>query len=454
MILISGEALIDLIPDPDLDGRYDAVLGGSPYNVAIGLARLGGRASFISRISADANGEALAARWSRRASISRWSRATLDPTTLAFVMRGTAQTGSRYSFYLDATAYDGPWPFPEDLAGRRQASACRVVLGGRTRHGERVVAAMDAARAQATISFDPNMRPFVTPDRTRSRALVERQARLASIVKASEEDSSGSIPAAPVEETLQAWAAMGPRFCIATLGGRGRARLSRERADRRRAAKGRRSSTPSAPATASCRRCCSRWTAMARWAPARRRRRGKARGLAAISPPAPRRSPAPARAPIRRRLAEVETADLIERRGDPPACCGAASGGAKAGVKTETRIARHGLDRDAPRSRARDPVAAPRHLSPDPDDGDVDRPSHHRRRALYRRAAARLVPARCCRATPRRSRCSRASSVRSSASCCCSASPGRCSTTCSAACGMRCGTPASGSTIPCASNSR
>ena len=40
MILISGEALIDLIPDADEEGRYDAVLGGSPYNVAIGLARL------------------------------------------------------------------------------------------------------------------------------------------------------------------------------------------------------------------------------------------------------------------------------------------------------------------------------------------------------------------------------------------------------------------------------
>ena len=37
MILISGEALIDLIPDPVKASAYDAVLGGSPYNVAIGL---------------------------------------------------------------------------------------------------------------------------------------------------------------------------------------------------------------------------------------------------------------------------------------------------------------------------------------------------------------------------------------------------------------------------------
>ena len=61
MILISGEALIDLIPDPTKASAYDAVLGGSPYNVAIGLARLGSQTAFVSRISADGNGEALAA---------------------------------------------------------------------------------------------------------------------------------------------------------------------------------------------------------------------------------------------------------------------------------------------------------------------------------------------------------------------------------------------------------
>ena len=61
MILISGEALIDLIPDPERDGRYDAVLGGSPYNVAIGLGRLGAPVAFVSRLSKDPNGEALAA---------------------------------------------------------------------------------------------------------------------------------------------------------------------------------------------------------------------------------------------------------------------------------------------------------------------------------------------------------------------------------------------------------
>ncbi len=69
------------------------MLGGSPYNVAIGLGRLGGRASFISRLSADANGEALAAALvAAGVDLSLVARDP-RPTTLAFVMRGTAQTG-------------------------------------------------------------------------------------------------------------------------------------------------------------------------------------------------------------------------------------------------------------------------------------------------------------------------------------------------------------------------
>jgi fructokinase len=221
MILISGEALIDLIPDPEKDGRYDAVKGGSPYNVAIGLARLGARASFITRLSADANGENLAA--ALLAGGVDLSLAARDPrpTTLAFVMRGTARTGSRYSFYLDATPFDGPWPFPLAWpAGARHLHVGSIAALD-PRHGERVVEALAQARAHASTSFDPNVRPLVTPDREAVAALVERQARLSSFMKASEEDLQWLYPGRAVEDTLRAFAGMGPKFCIATLGAEG-----------------------------------------------------------------------------------------------------------------------------------------------------------------------------------------------------------------------------------------
>ena len=221
MILISGEALIDLIPDPVKQNAYDAVLGGSPYNVAIGLARLGSKTAFVSRISADGNGEALAAGLAGNGVDLAFVLRDKRPSTLAFVMRGTAKTGSRYSFYLDATSFDGPWPFPATWPEGGRHLHVGSISAIDPRHGERVVEALKVARSHATISYDPNIRPLVTPDQPAVAALVERQAALANVVKASEEDLQWLYPARSVEDSLAAWAALGPRFCVATLGERG-----------------------------------------------------------------------------------------------------------------------------------------------------------------------------------------------------------------------------------------
>jgi fructokinase len=144
----------------------------------------------------------------------------MRPTTLAFVMRGTAKTGSRYSFYLDGTAYDGPWPFPAEWP-----SAARHLHVGSfaavERHGQAVVDAMRLASSRATVSFDPNIRPFVTPDREAIGPLVERHVSHARVVKASEEDLEWLYPGRGTEASLAAWARSGPRFCVATMGERG-----------------------------------------------------------------------------------------------------------------------------------------------------------------------------------------------------------------------------------------
>ena len=230
MILISGEALIDLIPDPIKSSSYDAVLGGSPYNVAVGLSRLGAATGFISRLSADGNGEALAASLAENGVSLGYIARDSRPTMLAFVMRGTAKTGSRYSFYLDATAYDGAWPFPTEWPKDAHHLHIGSIAAIDARHAQSVLAALAAARPRATISFDPNIRPLVTPDRDSVASLAEHEVSLAHLVKASEEDLEWLYPGRPIEETLAAWAKSGPGFCVATMGERGAvAMLGKER---------------------------------------------------------------------------------------------------------------------------------------------------------------------------------------------------------------------------------
>lgn len=218
MILISGEALVDLIPDRVKDGAYDVVLGGSPYNVAIGLGRLGAPTAFVSRLSRDANGEAFAAMLAKTGIDLSFIARVPEPTTLAFVMRGTAETGARYSFYLDSTSFDGPWPFPTQWPAGARHLHVGSISALDARHGESVVAALSEARKDATTSFDPNIRPLVTPDRAKVIALVERQLALASFVKASDEDLSWLYPDRDPEASIADWARRGPSFAVVTRG--------------------------------------------------------------------------------------------------------------------------------------------------------------------------------------------------------------------------------------------
>ena len=170
----------------------------------------------------DPNGEDLAAALVAAGVDLSFVARDAKPSPLAFVMRGTAQSGARYSFYLDATAYDEVWPFPKIWpAGARHlhvGSFCAVDhVAWRKLGGE----ALASARTFATTSFDPNIRPMVTPDRDLVLPAVESEVGLSSFVKASEEDLAWLYHDRDPEATLAAWAQAGPHFCVMTRGGAG-----------------------------------------------------------------------------------------------------------------------------------------------------------------------------------------------------------------------------------------
>ncbi len=221
MILVAGEALVDLIPDTAKANGYDAVLGGSPYNVAIGLARLGAPSAYVGRLSNDPNGEAFASALAQNGVSLDYAARDARPSPLAFVMRGTAATGSRYSFYLDATAYDGAWPYPWPWPTAAKHLHIGSLAAVDPRHGASALAAFQEARQHGTTSFDPNIRPLVTPDRDAARALVEQEIAEASVLKASEEDIEWLYPGRALDDVVADWAGRGPRFVVVTRGGDG-----------------------------------------------------------------------------------------------------------------------------------------------------------------------------------------------------------------------------------------
>lgn len=222
-ILVCGEALVDLFVRTDEVGlKSETVLGGSPFNVAIGLARLGVSSSFLGGISSDAFGEAIRARLlAETVDLSHAVRS--DRLTTISVVAIDAAGHPAYAFHGENKADreirvdDLPQALGEDVTA--------IVLGSYTLAVEPVASShLALARREAgrrLISIDPNLRPSVTPDLAKWRGQFAKFLPFATIVKASEEDLAVAFPGVDHRDLAQMWFGLGVRLCVVTCGARG-----------------------------------------------------------------------------------------------------------------------------------------------------------------------------------------------------------------------------------------
>jgi fructokinase len=215
MIVVAGEALIDLVPrGTGALAALQPALGGGPYNTAVALGRLGSPAAFCSRVSYDAFGEALLDRLRETGvDVSSVQRGA-EPTTLAVATVG-ADGSAAYSFYVDGTAdrlFTAPAALPP---GTRAVSfgTCSLVLEPGASAYEEL---MRATAAQGVFTaLDPNIRAGLIPDADAYRARFKSWLPSVSLLKLSEEDAQwlGGTP--------QEWLAAGPAAVVITRGGDG-----------------------------------------------------------------------------------------------------------------------------------------------------------------------------------------------------------------------------------------
>jgi fructokinase len=215
VIVVAGEALIDLVPQGAgaLVGLLPR-LGGGPYNTAVALGRLGSPTAFCSRVSSDAFGEALLAGL-RDAGVDVTSvQRGGEPTTLAVASIG-ADGSAAYSFYVEGTA-DRLFAAPAQLPDATRAvsfGTCSLVLEpGASAYEELMRTA--AARGVFT-ALDPNIRAGLIPDADAYRARFKSWLPSVSLLKLSAEDAEwlGGTP--------REWLASGPAAVVVTRGGEG-----------------------------------------------------------------------------------------------------------------------------------------------------------------------------------------------------------------------------------------
>ncbi len=191
MILVIGEALIDLIGKADSTGKYQAVVGGANANVALALARRGEPQKFLGRISSDGFGQLITERLSSNGVDLSLSIAAKEQTSLAVATIGAGGSAS-YSFYLNGTA-DWAWT-KHELPTQEQVSSlgAKCVQYGcltmAVEPGNEVVSQWLASLSGLTKSHDLNIRSALGFDRERELARVLKINQYSDIIKASDAD--------------------------------------------------------------------------------------------------------------------------------------------------------------------------------------------------------------------------------------------------------------------------
>jgi fructokinase len=216
---VVGEALIDLVGAGD-DEPWLARPGGSPYNVAIGLARLGRASSFVGRLSGDPLGAILREHAARSGVNLRRAVRAGEPTTIALVeFTGTA---AEYRFGVRGTA-DFQWTEKElAVVGHDDAAVHFGSLASWTPPGGELIAGrIGEIRNHVLVSYDPNVRPRLQTDRRAARRHVEDAVGLADVVKTSTDDLAWLYPNLPPSQAARNWLDRGPQLVVVTAGGDG-----------------------------------------------------------------------------------------------------------------------------------------------------------------------------------------------------------------------------------------
>jgi fructokinase len=227
MLMICGEALLDVFQgDATPTGlALDAKVGGSPFNLAVGLARLGQPAAFFSAISTGFAGERLM-RALADEGVNTQAVARIDaPTTLSLIGLD-AQGVPSYAFYGEGCA--DQLVQPEDL--KRVPAGLRLVnLGSYASVVEPVAstqrALVERERARgpsgALIAFDPNIRLNVEPDLARWRDQLEWMLPRTDLLKVSDEDLGLLLPGLGIDAFAARALAAGVKLVVVTRGAQG-----------------------------------------------------------------------------------------------------------------------------------------------------------------------------------------------------------------------------------------
>ena len=223
MILCCGEALIDMVAAPSLDGPDGFVphSGGAVFNTAIALGRLGARAGMLTGLSHDMFGDQLADALKASDVDTTHIIRSDRPSTLAFVKLEDGQAS--YSFFDENSA--GRMIRAEDMP-ELPSDITALFFGGISLASDPSASAyaalLERQGGSRAVMIDPNIRPLFITDADGYRRRMAAMISQADIVKVSDEDLNWLNPAPLTQaEKISAMLDTGPSVVIVTQGAEG-----------------------------------------------------------------------------------------------------------------------------------------------------------------------------------------------------------------------------------------
>lgn len=210
-VLVIGEAVMDLVSSR---GGITRSPGGSPANVALGLARLGVRTRLRTALAADDDGRVILDRLEASGVLVEPASINLPRTSTALAELDT-DGAARYAFDIE-------WRVTEPIAtGAAMAVHAGSIALWLQPGATRVAAALSTRPAGVLVSIDPNIRPAIIGDPAAARVAFDRYVELADVVKLSDEDAAWLYPGESHGSVLDRLLGAGVSVAAMTLGREG-----------------------------------------------------------------------------------------------------------------------------------------------------------------------------------------------------------------------------------------
>ena len=232
MYLVCGEALFDFFSENDVNAQaskvnYKAIAGGSPFNVAVGLRRLGIDVALFAGLSSDYLGRRLQQVLQEEGVRPDYLQDFDAPTTLAMVAVG-ADGSPHYSFRGEGCADRQllPGHLPElgaEVRGLHIGSFSLVVQP----IADTLLALVRRESGKRLISLDPNVRLNPEPNIELWRERISTLVEHADLIKVSDEDLNLLYPERDPQSVIHGWLEHRCQLVFLTRGGQGATVFSR-----------------------------------------------------------------------------------------------------------------------------------------------------------------------------------------------------------------------------------